>query len=84
MIAGGISAGIMTLTPPEAFGYTVSHKNYLGYLSSCSFVPFSTIILFGMAIAGSILLWKFIKYLRRKSKASQIQLGPEILTTEIK
>jgi hypothetical protein len=84
MIAGGISAGIMTLIPPDAFGYTVSKKNYLGYTSTCSFVPFSTIILFGMAIVSSILLWKLIKYLRRKSKPSHLQLESKMLTTAFK
>ena len=32
MIAGGVTAGIMTLTPPENFGWTVSNTNYLGYM----------------------------------------------------
>lgn len=84
MIAGGISAGIMTLTPPDAFGYTVSKENYLGYMSTCSFVPFSSIILFGMAFIGSILLWKLIKYLKRKSKSPHLQLKSTMLRNAIK
>lgn len=84
LIAGGISAGIMTLAPPDAFGYTVSKKNYLGYMSTCSFVPFSTIILFGMTFVGSILLWKLIKYLRKRSKPSHLQVESTMLRNAIK
>jgi hypothetical protein len=68
MIAGGVTAGIMTLIPSEGLGWTVSKANYLGYMSICSFAPFSTSLLFGMAFLGSFLLLKRVKYLRRKSK----------------
>ena len=68
LIAGGISAGVMTLLPPDDFGWTVSKANYLGYISICSFTPFSTLILFGMAILGFILLVISIRRRRRKSK----------------
>lgn len=61
LIGGGISAGIMTLIPDDA-----SKLCYLGYYAHCSFAPFSTLILFAMAIVGTILLTKFIKYSRRK------------------
>lgn len=84
MIGGGISAGIMTLTPPEAFGWTVSNTNYLGYTSNCTFAPFSSLMLFGMAFIGSILLIKLIKYLRRKSKNSEIYLKLKMLTNKIR
>ena len=83
MIAGGVSAGIMTLTPPEAFGWTVSNTNYLGYLSICSFAPFSSLLLFGMAFIGFLLLLTFIKYLRRKSKTSEIYIKVKALTNKI-
>lgn len=83
MIAGGVSAGIMTLTPPEEFGWTVSKTNYLGYMSICSFTPFSSILLFGMAVIGSILLMKLIKRVRRKSKTSEIYLKFKALTNKI-
>lgn len=61
LIIGGVSAGIMTLIPDEA-----SKPCYLGYYAHCSFTPYSTLILFAMAIVGSILFMMFIKYLRRK------------------
>ncbi|MDX1797699.1 MAG: hypothetical protein R3255_03530, partial [Candidatus Lokiarchaeia archaeon] len=50
-----------TLIPDDA-----SKLCYLGYYAHCSFAPFSTLILFAMAIVGTILLTKFIKYSRRK------------------
>ncbi|MFW9969428.1 MAG: hypothetical protein ACFFDF_04450 [Candidatus Odinarchaeota archaeon] len=61
LIIGGISAGIVTLIPDSA-----SKPCYLGYYAHCSFTPFSTLILFAMALVGIILLIKFIKYVRRK------------------
>ncbi|MFX0019611.1 MAG: hypothetical protein ACFFBT_14120 [Promethearchaeota archaeon] len=63
LIIGGISSGIMTLIPDEA-----SKPCYLGYYAHCSFTPFSTLILFAMAIIGTALLIKLIKYLKRKIK----------------
>ncbi|MFX1447975.1 MAG: hypothetical protein ACFFCG_07540 [Promethearchaeota archaeon] len=83
MIAGGVTAGLMTLTPPEDFGWTGSSTNYLGYISICSFAPFSSLMLFGMAFIGSILLLKFIKYLRRKFKTSEIYIKVKTLTNKI-
>ncbi|MFX1500579.1 MAG: hypothetical protein ACFFDH_06385 [Promethearchaeota archaeon] len=61
LIVGGIIAGIMTLIPDEA-----SKPCYLGYYAHCSFTPYSTLILFAMAIVGTILLLKLIKYTRRQ------------------
>lgn len=61
LVFGGIVPGIMTLLPDEA-----SKPCYLGYYAHCSFTPFSTIILFGMALIGSVLLVKLIKYFKRK------------------
>ena len=61
LIAGGISSGIITLIPDEA-----SKPCYLGYYAHCSFTPYSTLILFVMAIIGTILLLKLVKYVRRK------------------
>ena len=72
MIAGGVTAGTLTLIPPDSFAWTVSKANYLGYMSICSFVPFSTLMLFVMALFGIILLFKLIKYLRTKTKNSEI------------
>ncbi|MFX0032842.1 MAG: hypothetical protein ACFE8E_05015 [Candidatus Hodarchaeota archaeon] len=63
LIAGGISSGIITLLPDEA-----SKPCYLGYYAHCSFTPFSTIILFAMAIIGLILLIKLIKRFKRKAQ----------------
>ena len=61
LIIGGISSGIMTLIPNEA-----GKPCYLGYYAHCSFTPYSTLILFAMAIVGTILLVKLIKYLKRE------------------
>jgi hypothetical protein len=63
LIAGGLSTGIMTLMPDEA-----SKPCYLGYYAHCSFTPYSTLILFAMAIIGIILLLKLIKYVKRQYK----------------
>ena len=65
LIAGGISAGILTMIPDEA-----SKPCYLGYYAHCSFTPYSTLILFAMAIIGTILLIKLIKYFKRQYKSS--------------
>ena len=59
LITGGISTGIMTLIPDEA-----SKPCYLGYYAHCSFTPYSTLILFAMAIVGTLLLVKLIKHFR--------------------
>ena len=59
LILGARILGIMTLIPDEA-----SKPCYLGYYAHCSFTPYSTLILFIMAIIGIILLMKFIKYIR--------------------
>ena len=63
LLAGGISAGIMTLIPDEA-----SKPCYLGYYAHCSFTPYSTLILFAMTIVGAFLLFKLIKYIRKQYK----------------
>ena len=65
LIAGGISAGILTMIPDEA-----SKPCYLGYYAHCSFTPYSTLILFTMAIVGTILLIKLVKYFKRQYKNS--------------
>ena len=51
----------MTLIPDDA-----SKPCYLGYYAHCSFTPYSTLILLTMAIVGTILLIKLIKYLKRQ------------------
>ena len=61
MIIGGAISGAMTLLPDEA-----SKPCYLGYYAHCSFTPYSTIILFSMALLGVILLLVLIRYLRKK------------------
>ncbi|MFX0012928.1 MAG: hypothetical protein ACFE9R_21640 [Candidatus Hermodarchaeota archaeon] len=63
LIAGGISAGILTMLPDEA-----SKPCYLGYYAHCAFTPYSTLILFAMAIVGTILLIKLVKYFKRQYK----------------
>jgi len=77
LIIGGISAGIMTLIPDEA-----SKSCYLGYYAHCSFTPFSTLILFAMAILGIVLLIKLIKYIKRKY--IEVFKSKPILKTSIK
>jgi hypothetical protein len=84
MVAGGITAGIWTLIPAEAFGWTVSKISYLGYASTCSFTPFSSLMLFGMALLGFFALIKLIKYVRRISKASRIVQKSKLLMSKIK
>jgi hypothetical protein len=73
LLSGGLSAGILTLTPHEA-----SRPNFLGYYSLCSFVPFSTMILFSMAIIGAILLVKLVKYYKRALKRVKIK-SPKLM-----
>ena len=75
LLSGGLSAGILTLIPHEA-----SKPNYLGYYSLCSFVPFSTMILFTMAIVGAILLIKLVKYYKRTLKRVKID-SPKLIST---
>jgi len=83
MIAGGITAGVFTILPAEDFGWTVSHASYLGYFSVCSFAPFSSIMLFGMAFLGIILLIKYSKYIRKKIRKSSLFLKIKMLTNKI-
>ena len=63
LIIGGISSGIITLIRNDA-----SKPCYLGYYAYCSFTPFSTLILFTLAIIGTIILTKLINSLKRKKK----------------
>ncbi len=65
LIAGGFSAGILTMLPDEA-----SKPCYLGYYAHCSFTPYSTLILFAMAMIGTILLIRLVKYFKRQYKNS--------------
>ena len=70
MIAGGASAGVMTLLPDSG----ASKPSYLGYYAHCSFTPFSTIILFVLAAGGIVLtihlvnsMWpKFMNYMKNE------------------
>ena len=63
---GSLTAAIFTILPPDGLGWTVSKPNYLGYYSVCSFAPFSTLILVGMALIGFFLLIKFGSVIKRK------------------
>ena len=73
LLSGGLSAGILTLIPHAA-----SKLNYIGYYSLCAFVPFSTMILFAMAIVGTILLLKLVKYYKRALKRVKIK-SPKLM-----
>jgi hypothetical protein len=84
MIAGGISAGTLTLIPSDGFGWTISKANYIGYNSICSFAPFSSLMLFGMAFVGFFLLLKVIKYRRRKTKQSKIYIEVKTSANKIR
>ena len=74
---GSLTAGIFTVLPAEGFGWTVSKPSYLGYYSVCSFAPFSTLILFGMASLGFFLLVKLGSFLRKRYRNSKIPLSIE-------
>ncbi|MFW9879828.1 MAG: hypothetical protein ACFFG0_42685 [Candidatus Thorarchaeota archaeon] len=78
---GPLVAGVWALIPAEAFGWEVSKASYLGYYSTCTFAPFSTIILFALSFIGFILLMKLRKYLVRKSKNSVVYLKYKNLTS---
>jgi hypothetical protein len=79
---GPLVAGTWTLIPAEAFGWEVSKASYLGYYSTCTFAPFSTIILFSLAFIGFILLIKLQKYLSRKTKNSVLYLKYKTLISQ--
>ena len=69
MVVGGIFAGIWTLIPTEWLGWGANKECPLGYVAHCSFTPYSTLILFGMAATGLFLLYKSIKLIIRKIKS---------------
>ncbi|MFX1470385.1 MAG: hypothetical protein ACFFB8_17215 [Promethearchaeota archaeon] len=79
---GPIVAGFWTLIPAEVFGWEVTKVSYLGYYSTCTFAPFSTISLFSLAFIGLILLIKLRRYLVRKSKNSALFLKYKTLTNQ--
>ena len=58
---GGIGAGIWTLIPTAWLDYGATKPCYLGYIAHCSFSPWSSIILFTLAIFG---IWGIIQGLR--------------------
>ena len=68
LVIGGIYAGIWTLIPTESIGWGATKECYLGYIAHCSFTPYSTLILFAMALIGSILLIHLMKYFNRNLK----------------
>ncbi|MFX0058355.1 MAG: hypothetical protein ACFE85_14780 [Candidatus Hodarchaeota archaeon] len=78
---GPLVAGIWTLIPAEFFGWEVSKLSYLGYYSTCTFAPFSSIGLFGLSFIGFILLIKLRKYLVRKTKNSILYLKYKTLVS---
>ncbi|MFX1364782.1 MAG: hypothetical protein ACFFCE_17660 [Promethearchaeota archaeon] len=70
----GIAFSIITIIPDKA-----SKPCYLGYYAHCSFTPYSTIILLVMALIGTLLLIKLIKYFKSKytktlEKNSKVQV----------
>lgn len=65
LMVNGIVMGLITLIPDNA-----KKPCYLGYYAHCSFTPYSTIILFIMALFGAILLIKQIKYIKHLIKAT--------------
>ncbi|MFW9828409.1 MAG: hypothetical protein ACFFEY_12535 [Candidatus Thorarchaeota archaeon] len=79
---GPLVAGVWTLIPAMAFGWEVSKTSYLGYYSTCTFAPFSTIVLFGLATIGFVLLMKLRKYLLRKTKNSILYLKYKALINQ--
>ena len=63
LLISGVVTGILTLLPDEA-----SIPCYLGYYAHCSFTPYSTLILFGMAAVGATLLIFLIRSLKKQYK----------------
>lgn len=84
MVGGGITAGIWTLIPAETFGWTVNNISYLGYASTCAFAPFSSLMLFAMALLGLIPFVKLIKYFSRISKGSKLIQKFKLITNKVK
>ena len=70
LLISGVVTGILTLIPDEA-----SKPCYLGYYAHCSFTPYSTLILFGMAAVGVILLIFLIRSLKKQYK-NEIKVKP--------
>ena len=60
-VIGGIGAGIWTLIPTAWLDYGATKPCYLGYVAHCSFSPWSSIILFSIAIFG---FWGILRGLR--------------------
>jgi flavodoxin len=63
-VVGGIGAGIWTLIPTAWLDYGASKPCYLGYVTHCSFAPWSSIILFALVPFG---IWGILRGLRMVS-----------------
>ena len=74
---GTVVAGIWTVMPAEA-----SKANYIGYYSTCAFAPFSTIILFSLALVGFLLLLKLQKSFRKKSRNNLAYMKYNTITSQ--
>ncbi|MHA2063554.1 MAG: hypothetical protein ACXABY_04140 [Candidatus Thorarchaeota archaeon] len=57
-IVGGFAAAIWTVIPTAMLEWGASGPNLLGYVSHCSFVPISTIILSIVSLVGMMMGWK--------------------------
>lgn len=57
-IVGSSAAAIWTLIPTELLAWGSSTSNLLGYVSHCSFAPFSTAILSVVSMVGLLVGWK--------------------------
>lgn len=74
MIVGSLAAAIWTVIPTSLLSWGSSHVNLLGYVSHCTFAPFSTLILLATAIIGIFIV-------HRLKRGRIIGLGVFIGTT---
>jgi hypothetical protein len=56
LVLEGLVTGIWTFIPTALLPWGASGKNYLGYVSHCSFAPISTILLFGLTAIGIVMI----------------------------
>jgi len=71
MIAGNIVSAIYSILPSAVIGWGATETNYLGYISHCSFAPWSTLISVALVAVGVYLFVKLIKYFKQNSITSR-------------
>ncbi len=83
MIAGNLVAGIYSILPSAVVGWGATEPSYLGYVSHCSFAPWSTIISVAIAAVGIFLFVKLIKYFKKRNITIKDVLTYFVTTTVI-